>query len=111
MGGFIAERLSGLEGQLLNFWMRPDAWWIVIGFIGQLLFTMRFLVQWLASERAGKSVIPDLFWLFSIGGGSVLLAYAIYRADPVFIFGQGLGLFIYFRNVHFVLRDRAKKAK
>ncbi len=111
MGGFIAERLSELEGQLLHFWARPDAWWIVIGFIGQLLFTMRFLVQWLASERAGKSVIPDLFWLFSIGGGSVLLAYAIYRRDPVFILGQGLGLFIYFRNVHFVLRDRMKKSK
>lgn len=110
MGGFIAERLANVEGQLLSFWARPDAVWILIGFAGQILFMMRFLVQWIASERAGKSVIPDLFWFFSIGGGAVLFIYALYRADPVFIVGQGLGLFIYFRNLHFVLRDRRKKA-
>lgn len=110
MGGFIAERLASVEGQLLNFWARPDAIWILIGFAGQILFMMRFVVQWIASERVGKSVIPDLFWFFSIGGGAVLFVYALYRADPVFIVGQGLGLFIYFRNLHFVLRDRRKKA-
>lgn len=111
MGGFIAERLSAAGYQLMHFWDRPDAIWIIIGFVGQALFMMRFLVQWIASEKAKKSVIPDLFWFFSIGGGAVLLTYALYRGDPVFIFGQGLGLFIYFRNLHFVLRDRkAKKA-
>ncbi len=106
MGGFIAERLSVVGYELVHFWDRADAWWIVVGFIGQALFMMRFLVQWIASEKAQKSVIPDLFWFFSIGGGAVLLTYALYRGDPVFIFGQALGLIIYFRNLHFVMRDR-----
>lgn len=106
MGGFIAERLTQAEGLLAGFWGRPDAVWILVGFCGQFLFMMRFVVQWIATERAQKSVIPDLFWFFSIGGGAVLLAYALYRGDPVFILGQGLGLFIYLRNLHFVLRDR-----
>ncbi len=106
MGGFIAERLSAIEGLVVHFWDRPDAVWILIGFFGQFFFMMRFVVQWLASEKAKKSVIPDLFWFFSIGGGAVLLIYALYRGDPVFIMGQALGLFIYFRNLYFVLRDR-----
>ena len=63
------------------------------------MFTMRFVVQWLASEKAGKSVMPVAFWFFSIGGGLLLLVYAIQRKDPVFIAGQGLGLFIYVRNL------------
>jgi lipid-A-disaccharide synthase-like uncharacterized protein len=67
---------------------------------------MRFLVQWIASERAGRSVIPTAFWIFSIGGGVLLFAYSLYRRDPVFIAGQGLGLFIYLRNLYFVLRER-----
>lgn len=108
MGGFIAERLGQAGDYLLHFWDKPDALWILIGFGGQFLFMMRFMVQWIASEKAQKSVIPDLFWYFSLGGGAVLLSYAIYRADPVFIFGQALGLFIYLRNLHFVLRDRRK---
>jgi lipid-A-disaccharide synthase-like uncharacterized protein len=80
-------------------------WWIVLGFVAQALFSMRFVVQWVASERAGKSVIPTAFWIFSIGGGALLLLYALYRKDPVFIAGQGLGLFIYLRNLHFVMRE------
>lgn len=76
--------------------------WITIGFIGQFLFFMRFFVQWLASEKAKKSVIPDAFWYFSILGGSVLFAYSIWRQDPVFMFGQGAGLLIYARNLHFI---------
>jgi len=66
---------------------------------------MRFIVQWIASERAGKSVVPTAFWIFSIGGGALLFVYALYRKDPVFIAGQGAGLFIYLRNLHFVLRE------
>jgi len=71
---------------------------------------MRFLVQWLASEKAGKSVIPLAFWWFSIGGGLLLLVYALYRRDPVFILGQGFGVFVYLRNLQFVLRERRKGA-
>lgn len=79
---------------------------VTLGFGGQALFSMRFVVQWLASERAGRSVVPVLFWYFSIAGGLTLLAYAIYRADPVFIVGQGLGLFIYLRNLWLVLKEK-----
>jgi lipid-A-disaccharide synthase-like uncharacterized protein len=81
-------------------------WWVVLGLVAQLLFTLRFAVQWIASERVGKSVIPVAFWWFSIGGGLLLLVYALYRRDPVFILGQGFGLFVYARNLYFVLRER-----
>ena len=80
--------------------------WIIIGFIGQGLFSARFIVQWLQSERVKKSVIPSAFWYFSMAGGLTLLAYAIHRRDPVFIIGQGTGLIIYFRNLQFLWRDR-----
>jgi len=73
--------------------------WIIIGFIGQALFTARFLVQWLASEKVKKSIVPNMFWWFSVGGGIVLLIYALHRADPVFIVGQAAGLVIYARNI------------
>jgi lipid-A-disaccharide synthase-like uncharacterized protein len=78
--------------------------WLVIGFLGQGLFFGRFFVQWLASERARESVIPRAFWFFSLGGGLVLLAYALHRRDPVFIVGQVTGLFIYIRNLWFIYR-------
>jgi lipid-A-disaccharide synthase-like uncharacterized protein len=91
------------------FYTRLD-WWIVLGIFAQLLFTMRFLVQWIASERAGHSVIPLAFWVFSIFGGLLLLAYSLYRRDAVFIAGQGFGVFIYLRNLYFVLRDRKAAA-
>ncbi|WP_420861995.1 lipid-A-disaccharide synthase N-terminal domain-containing protein [Algirhabdus cladophorae] len=86
-----------------------EFWWIVIGLGGQLMFTGRFLVQWIASERQRKSVIPLAFWYLSIAGGAVLLAYAIYRKDPVFILGQSMGLFIYLRNL-WLIRAEAKGA-
>jgi lipid-A-disaccharide synthase-like uncharacterized protein len=76
--------------------------WIGIGFFAQALFMMRFVVQWIASERVRRSIVPETFWYFSIGGGVLLLAYSIYRVDPVYMFGQGLGLIIYFRNLYFV---------
>lgn len=76
--------------------------WIGIGFFAQALFMGRFVVQWIASERARRSVVPEIFWYFSIGGGVLLLAYSIYRVDPVYMFGQGLGLLIYIRNLYFV---------
>ena len=84
-------------------------WWVLLGFVAQGLFTIRFLVQWIASERAGRSVIPLTFWFFSIGGGLLLLIYALYRKDPVFIAGQGGGLLIYVRNVMFVLREQRRE--
>ena len=80
--------------------------WLIIGMLGQALFSARFIVQWLASEKAGKSVVPDLFWYFSIVGGLTLFIYALYRQDPVFIIGQGSGLFIYARNLYFIRRKK-----
>ena len=84
-------------------------WWLALGFFAQGLFTARFLVQWIASERAGRSVIPVSFWFFSIGGGALLLVYALYRRDPVFIAGQAFGVFVYARNLYFELRDRRRQ--
>jgi lipid-A-disaccharide synthase-like uncharacterized protein len=99
--------LSNAVGNYLHevFVTRLD-WWVLLGFAAQAFFTMRFLVQWLASERAGKSVIPLAFWWCSIGGGILLFVYALYRRDPVFILGQGFGVFVYLRNLQFVLRER-----
>jgi lipid-A-disaccharide synthase-like uncharacterized protein len=77
---------------------------VLVGYTAQGLFSMRFVVQWIASERAGRSVVPMTFWVFSIGGGLMLLAYAVYRRDPVFIIGQAFGVFVYLRNLQFVLR-------
>src|SRR5438876_6222029 len=84
------------------FIIKFDAW-VVLGFVAQGFFTMRFVVQWIASERARKSVIPVAFWFFSIVGGALLLVYALYRKDPVFIAGQALGLVVYIRNLYFIL--------
>ncbi len=80
--------------------------WVALGFVAQAFFTMRFVVQWIASERARRSVIPVAFWFFSIGGGALLLVYALYRRDPVFIAGQGLGLLVYVRNLYFIAMHR-----
>ena len=76
-----------------------NTFWLVLGFVAQGLFSARFMVQWIASERAGKSVMPVIFWYLSISGSVLLLAYAIYRQDPVFILGQSAGLIVYFRNL------------
>lgn len=84
------------------FVMNFDAW-VILGFVAQAFFTMRFLVQWIASEKARESVVPVSFWFFSIGGGILLLVYALYRKDPVFIAGQAFGLFVYARNLYFVI--------
>jgi lipid-A-disaccharide synthase-like uncharacterized protein len=98
--------LSGLQNYLHDVFILQFDAWVALGFLAQALFSMRFLVQWIASERAGRSIIPTAFWLFSIGGGVLLFAYSLYRKDPVFIAGQGLGLFIYVRNLYFVMRER-----
>jgi len=88
----------------------PEQIMIIVGFAGQGLFAMRFIVQWLTSEGQGRSVIPIAFWYFSIGGGAVLLLYAIWRQDPVIICGRGLGLFIYLRNLFLIKRPRSSQS-
>ena len=86
----------------------PETIMIVIGFGGQALFATRFIIQWLSSENAGRSVIPVAFWYFSITGGLVLLTYAIWRQDPVIIAGQSVGVFIYARNLYFISKEKNK---
>ena len=86
----------------------PEFWWVMFGLAGQLLFMGRFLVQWIASEREGRSVMPVAFWYFSIGGGLILFAYAIYRLDPVFVLGQSIGIFIYSRNLWLIHAEKRR---
>ena len=80
--------------------------WLVVGFFGQALFFSRFMVQWIHSERIGRSAVPKIFWYLSLGGGLLLLVYAIHRQDPVFILGQTAGAFVYIRNLVLLRRTR-----
>ncbi len=84
--------------------------WLVFGILAQLLFAARFLVQWISSERAGKSVIPFAFWIFSMGGGLMTLVYGIVRREPVIILGQGLSTIIYVRNIMLIMKERKPPA-
>ena len=84
--------------------MNAHSIWLGIGFLGQALFSGRFLIQWLASEARRESIVPVAFWWFSISGGVTLLAYAIYKGDPVFITGQAFGLLVYVRNLVLIRR-------
>ena len=102
----LVELSRAVGAYLHDVFINRLDWWVLLGFTAQAMFSARFLVQWIASERAGRSVIPLAFWTFSIAGGVLLLAYALYRKDPVFIAGQGFGVFVYLRNLYFVLRDR-----
>lgn len=89
--------------------MEIPTFWLFIGFAGQALFSARFIVQWIVSERRRKSVVPIAFWFLSLGGGALLLAYAISRQDPVIIFGQGTGLVVYLRNLWLIYGHPVEK--
>lgn len=90
--------------------MTAEQIWIGIGLLGEAFFGMRILLQWIATERQKRSVVPMSFWLFSVGGGLTLLSYAIYRMDPVFIIGEVIGLLIYARNLHFIRQTTHRAA-
>ncbi|MFK3692154.1 lipid-A-disaccharide synthase N-terminal domain-containing protein [Agrobacterium tumefaciens] len=92
----------------VNSW--EEFLWVCTGFMGQMLFTTRFLLQWISSERANRSVMPVTFWYFSVLGGLVLLSYAVWRRDPVFVIGQASGLLIYFRNLWLIHAERRQHA-
>src|SRR5256885_13147068 len=85
--------------------------WVKLGFLGQAVFTARFLVQWVASEKKRTSVVPVAFWWLSLTGGLILLSYAIHRRDPVIIVGQAMGLVVYVRNLMLVERARRRETK
>lgn len=90
--------------------MSTEDFWLLVGFGGQAFFTMRFLVQWIASERRKESVIPVAFWFFSIGGGLTLFTYALHRLDPVFMLGEAAGILVYSRNLYLIWRKRRRLA-
>ncbi len=91
--------------------MTVEQVWIAIGLFGQFLFSCRWLIQWITSERMQRSVIPITFWYFSIAGSLTLLAYALYRTDPVFILGHLMNSVIYLRNLHLLMKEsRAESA-
>ncbi|MGN6570936.1 MAG: lipid-A-disaccharide synthase N-terminal domain-containing protein [Pseudolabrys sp.] len=106
----LVDIANSVGGYLHDVFLGSVDWGILIGYVAQIMFAMRFVVQWIASERAGRSVVPTAFWVFSIGGGFMLLAYAIYRRDPVFIIGQAFGVFVYLRNLQFVMRHGGQGA-
>jgi lipid-A-disaccharide synthase-like uncharacterized protein len=85
--------------------------WLAFGLVAQLLFTARFLVQWISSERAGQSVVPMAFWFFSMGGGLMTLVYGVVKREPVIIVGQALATIIYVRNIMLIMKDRAGGSK
>ena len=88
--------------------MSEEQIWLIVGFIGQTIFASRFLIQWVVSERASKSIIPNIFWWISLAGSMVLLSYAIHKVDPVFIVGQSCGL-IYSRNIYLIKKEGKNK--
>lgn len=92
-----------------NFFSEITNFWLAVGLLGQFFFTMRFLVQWIYSEKRKQSLIPISFWIFSLLGSSMLLTYAIYRRDPVFILGQSFGFLIYTRNLHLIHKHKRAK--
>ena len=85
--------------------------WLAAGFAGQAIFTARFLVQWAASEKKRECVVPVAFWWLSLSGGAILFAYATYKQDPVIILGQGMGVFVYVRNLMLVEKSRRRRLK
>jgi len=87
----------------MNTWING---WVLFGFLGQAIFAARFIIQWIVSEKKKESIVPLSFWYFSIAGGVVLLIYAIYKKDPVFVIGQASGLLVYARNLMLIMKKK-----
>lgn len=100
-----------LGDYLYDVFVAKFDFWLAFGLVAQLLFTARFLVQWISSERAGKSVVPMAFWFFSMGGGAMTLVYGVVKREPVIILGQSLATIIYIRNIMLILKDRKASSK
>ena len=102
---------QALGDYLYDVFVAKFDFWLAFGLIAQLFFTARFLVQWISSERAGKSVVPMAFWFFSIGGGLMTLVYGIAKREPVIIIGQGLATIIYIRNIMLIVKNRGRASE
>ncbi len=101
--------LANIMDNLFAKYTMTEIIWVCIGFVGQAIFGARFVIQWIASERRKRSYIPVVFWYLSIVGSAVLLAYSIYKLDPVFIAGQSLNMIIYFRNIYLIAFRKDRK--
>ena len=102
----LMQLSQDLQGYVYDVFVTRFDLWLVFGLAAQLVFGSRFVLQWIASERAGRSVMPLSFWFLSIAGGLMTLVYGFVRREPVIIFGQGLSTLIYLRNVVLILRER-----
>jgi lipid-A-disaccharide synthase-like uncharacterized protein len=98
---------QALSDYLYDVFVAKFDFWLAFGLVAQLFFTARFLVQWISSERAGKSVMPVAFWFFSMGGGLMTLVYGAVKREPVIIVGQSLATIIYVRNIMLIMKHRA----
>jgi lipid-A-disaccharide synthase-like uncharacterized protein len=102
---------QALSTYLYDVFVAKFDFWLAFGLIAQLFFTARFLVQWISSERAGKSVVPMAFWFFSMGGGLMTLVYGIVKREPVIIVGQSLATIIYIRNIMLIVKNRGRASE
>jgi lipid-A-disaccharide synthase-like uncharacterized protein len=102
---------QALGDYLYDVFVAKFDFWLAFGLIAQLLFTARFLVQWISSERAGQSVVPMAFWFFSMGGGLMTLVYGVAKREPVIILGQAMATVIYVRNIMLIIKNRGKQTQ
>lgn len=99
---------TALGNYLYDIFVAKFDFWLAFGLVAQLSFAARFLVQWIMSERAGKSVVPLAFWFFSVAGGTMTLIYGLVKREPIIIFGQLLSNIIYVRNIMLIWKNHAK---
>jgi lipid-A-disaccharide synthase-like uncharacterized protein len=102
---------QAFNNYLYDVFVAKFDFWLAFGLVAQLLFTARFLVQWISSERAGQSVVPIAFWFFSMGGGLMTLVYGLAKREPVIILGQAMATVIYVRNIMLIMKNRATRSK
>lgn len=102
---------AALGNYLYDVFVAKFDFWLAFGLVAQLFFTARFLVQWISSERAGRSVVPMAFWFFSMGGGLMTLVYGLVKREPVIIVGQALATIIYVRNIMLILKHRTRESQ
>jgi lipid-A-disaccharide synthase-like uncharacterized protein len=102
---------QALGNYLYDVFVAKFDFWLAFGLVAQLFFTARFLVQWISSERAGKSIVPMAFWFFSMGGGLMTLVYGIVKREPVIIVGQALATIIYIRNIMLIVKNRGRASE
>lgn len=105
----LIQLSSDVGAYLYDVFVAKFDLWLVFGIVAQVLFAMRFVVQWIASEKAGKSVMPIAFWFFSMAGGTLTLIYGLVRREPIIILGQVLSIFIYVRNLQLIIKDRRRR--